>query len=138
VSSYSLCWSCAIKSGAGLPAIHADEHLIEADPDKVAQTCGKLAIRLAEVSVSSENAKTPRRFLVSGSLFIQMVGEIHDRMSRDAVASSRLVRAGSRQVTGWSNPVILNQMFLSRGQETQSWDRSGGLRPDDQESLERR
>ena len=26
---------------------------------------------------------------------MQLVGEIHDRMSRDAVASSRLVRAGS-------------------------------------------
>jgi hypothetical protein len=58
-------------------------------------------------------AKTPKRFLASGSLFIQMVGEIHDRKSRDAVASSRLVRAGFWQVTGWSNPVVLNRMLLS-------------------------
>jgi hypothetical protein len=42
-----------------------------------------------------ENANTPKRFLASGCLFIQMVGEIHDRMSRDAVAWNQLVRAGS-------------------------------------------
>ena len=35
-------------------------------------------------------------------------------MSRDAVASSRLVRAGFWQVTGWSNPVILNRTVLSQ------------------------